>query len=112
MEEAPSNLGVVGRYVLKPRIFEHLRALKPGAGGELQLTDAIQSLLADEQVLAYKYHGTRFDCGSKLGYLKATVEFALRHPEVRADFGAYLGERLGVGETSVMGATEHAQFAG
>jgi UTP--glucose-1-phosphate uridylyltransferase len=87
---APSNLGVVGRYVLKPRIFEHLRALKPGAGGELQLTDAIQSLLADEQVLAYKYHGTRFDCGSKLGYLKATVEFALRHPEVAADFDEYL----------------------
>lgn len=73
---APSNLGVVGRYVLKPRVFDHIRALKPGAGGELQLTDAIQSLLADEQVLAYKYHGTRFDCGSKLGYLKATVEFA------------------------------------
>lgn len=80
---APSNLGVVGRYVLKPRVFDHIRALKPGAGGELQLTDAIQSLLSDEQVLAYKYHGTRFDCGSKLGYLKATVEFALRHPEVK-----------------------------
>jgi len=89
-EVAPSNLGVVGRYVLKPRIFDHIRALKPGAGGELQLTDAIQSLLADEQVLAYKYHGTRFDCGSKLGYLKATVEFALRHPEVAKDFNAYL----------------------
>ena len=60
---------------------------------ELQLTDAIQSLLADEQVLAYKYHGTRFDCGSKLGYLKATVEFALRHPEVAADFEEYLRTR-------------------
>ncbi|MFL9989971.1 UTP--glucose-1-phosphate uridylyltransferase GalU [Paraburkholderia sediminicola] len=91
---APSNLGVVGRYVLKPRIFKHLRSIKPGAGGELQLTDAIQSLLADEQVLAYKYHGTRFDCGSKLGYLKATVEFALRHPEVSVDFRAYLEEHL------------------
>ena len=67
--------------------------IKPGAGGELQLTDAIQSLLADEQVLAYKYHGTRFDCGSKLGYLKATVEFALRHPEVAADFEEYLKTR-------------------
>jgi UTP--glucose-1-phosphate uridylyltransferase len=76
--------------VLKPRIFKHLRSVKRGAGGELQLTDAIQSLLADEQVLAYKYHGTRFDCGSKLGYLKATVEFALRHPEVSAEFDAYL----------------------
>ncbi|MFM0051406.1 UTP--glucose-1-phosphate uridylyltransferase GalU [Caballeronia grimmiae] len=90
---APSNLGVVGRYVLKPRIFDHIRAVKPGAGGELQLTDAIQSLLSDEQVLAYKYHGTRFDCGSKLGYLKATVEFALRHPEVAKDFEEYLRTR-------------------
>jgi UTP--glucose-1-phosphate uridylyltransferase len=93
---APSNLGVVGRYVLKPRIFEHLRLIKPGAGGELQLTDAIQSLLSDEQVLAYKYHGTRFDCGSKLGYLKATVEFALRHPEVAEDFRNYLTTRAPV----------------
>jgi UTP--glucose-1-phosphate uridylyltransferase len=92
-EDAPSNLGVVGRYVLKPRIFHHIRSLKPGAGGEYQLTDAIQSLLSDEQVLAYKYHGTRFDCGSKLGYLKATVEFALRHPEVAADFQEYLNTR-------------------
>lgn len=91
---APSNFGVVGRYVLKPKIFEHLRGLKPGAGGELQLTDAIQSLLADEQVLAYRYDGTRFDCGSKLGYLKATVEFALRHPEVAGDFERYLLARL------------------
>ncbi|WP_174931167.1 UTP--glucose-1-phosphate uridylyltransferase GalU [Burkholderia lata] len=89
-DRAPSNMGVVGRYVLKPRIFDHLRALKPGAGGELQLTDAIQALLADEQVLAYRYRGTRYDCGSKLGYLKATVEFALRHPEVKAEFAAYL----------------------
>jgi UTP--glucose-1-phosphate uridylyltransferase len=90
---APSNLGVVGRYVLTPGIFDHLRKTRPGAGGEIQLTDAIQSLLADEQVLAYKYHGTRFDCGSKLGYLKATVEFALRHPEVAADFEEYLRTR-------------------
>jgi UTP--glucose-1-phosphate uridylyltransferase len=92
--DAPSRYGVVGRYVLKPRIFEHLRALRPGSGGELQLTDAIQSLLNDEQVLAYRYDGARFDCGSKLGYLKATVEFALRHPEVSADFGDYLAARM------------------
>ncbi len=89
-DKAPSNLGVVGRYVLMPTIFKHIRALKPGAGGELQLTDAVQSLLTEEQVLAYRYFGTRFDCGSKLGYLKATVEFALRHPEVKAEFEAYL----------------------
>ncbi|MGZ0007247.1 UTP--glucose-1-phosphate uridylyltransferase GalU [Burkholderia gladioli] len=88
--DAPSNFGVVGRYVLMPTVFEHIRALRPGAGGELQLTDALQSLLAEEQVLAYHYAGERFDCGSKLGYLKATVEFALRHPEVQADFEAYL----------------------
>jgi UTP--glucose-1-phosphate uridylyltransferase len=87
---APSNLGVVGRYVLMPTIFKHIRALNPGAGGELQLTDALQSLLAEEQVLAYRYHGTRFDCGSKIGYLKATVEFALRHPEVKDEFEEYL----------------------
>ena len=93
-ENAPSNLGVVGRYVLMPTIFDHIRALQPGAGGELQLTDALQSLLTEEQVLAYRYFGTRFDCGSKLGYLKATVEFALRHPEVKADFEEYLQNYL------------------
>nr|AAG24457.1 putative UTP-glucose-1-phosphate uridylyltransferase [Burkholderia pseudomallei] len=89
-EHAPSNLGVVGRYVLMPSIFEHLLQIKRGAGGELQLTDAVQSLLTEEQVLAYRYYGTRFDCGSKLGYLKATVELALRHPEVGREFEAYL----------------------
>ncbi|WP_144154295.1 UTP--glucose-1-phosphate uridylyltransferase GalU [Paraburkholderia sp. BCC1885] len=92
--QAPSNLGVVGRYVLTPGIFEHLRKTRPGAGGEIQLTDAIQSLLADEQVLAYRYRGQRYDCGSKIGYLKATVEFALRHPEVKAGFEAYLNAKL------------------
>ncbi|CAG9262726.1 UTP--glucose-1-phosphate uridylyltransferase GalU [Paraburkholderia caribensis] len=92
---APSNYGVVGRYILKPKIFEHLHALKPGTGGELQLTDALQNLLNDEQVLAYKYDGKRFDCGSKLGYLKATVEFALRHPEVAGEFDQYLRSRVG-----------------
>ncbi|WER45045.1 UTP--glucose-1-phosphate uridylyltransferase GalU [Cupriavidus sp. WKF15] len=92
-EDAPSNLGVVGRYILTPRIFDHLRELKPGAGGEFQLTDAIQSLLGQEQVLAYRYQGTRYDCGSKLGYLKATVEYALKHPEVSAGFRDYLEHR-------------------
>jgi UTP--glucose-1-phosphate uridylyltransferase len=93
-EVAPSNLGVVGRYVLMPTVFDHIRRLKPGAGGELQLTDALQSLLTEEQVLAYRYDGTRFDCGSKIGYLKATVEFALRHPEVRSEFEDYLQSYL------------------
>lgn len=92
-KDAPSDLGVVGRYVLSPNIFEHIRNLKPGAGGEYQLTDAIQSLLAKEQVLAYEYQGIRYDCGSKIGYLKATVELALRHPEVKEDFAQFLKNR-------------------
>ncbi|HEX7682163.1 MAG TPA: UTP--glucose-1-phosphate uridylyltransferase GalU [Trinickia sp.] len=91
-EDAPSNLGVVGRYVLMPSIFEHLRRLEPTVLGELQLTDALHSLLAEEQVLAYRYYGQRFDCGCKLGYLKATVEFALRHPEIGSAFRTYLRE--------------------
>ncbi len=91
--DAPSNLGVVGRYILTPRIFDHLRHIERGAGGELQLTDAIQSLLGEQQVLAYEYSGTRYDCGSKVGYLKATVEYAMKHPEVASEFAAYLKER-------------------
>lgn len=94
-EEAPTTQAVVGRYILTPRIFDHLRELKPGAGAELQLTDAIASLLQEEAVLAHQFDGQRFDCGSKLGYLKATVEFALRHPEVAEDFAGYLESRRG-----------------
>jgi UTP--glucose-1-phosphate uridylyltransferase len=92
-EEAPSNLAVVGRYILTPRIFHHLANIKPGSGGEIQLTDGIAALLSEQQVLAYRFNGVRYDCGSKLGYLKATVEFALRHPEVAKDFEQYLAER-------------------
>ncbi|MDP3033113.1 MAG: UTP--glucose-1-phosphate uridylyltransferase GalU [Rhodocyclaceae bacterium] len=87
---APSTLAVVGRYVLTPRIFDHLKNVRAGAGGEIQLTDAISSLLSEQQVLAYRYEGVRYDCGSKLGYLQATVEYALRHPEVGVEFAAYL----------------------
>ena len=89
-EDAPSTLAVVGRYVLTPRIFHHLAKIGKGSGGEIQLTDGIAALLAEEQVLAYRYQGTRYDCGSKLGYLKATVAFGLRHPEVGKDFAAML----------------------
>ena len=89
-EEAPSTLAVVGRYVLTPRLFYYLENGKPGAGGEIQLTDGIAALLAEEQVLAYRYKGTRYDCGSKLGYLQATVVFGQRHPEVGAAFRQYL----------------------
>jgi UTP--glucose-1-phosphate uridylyltransferase len=89
-ERAPSDLAVVGRYLLTPRIFECLEAISPGAGGEIQLTDGIARLLAHERVLAYEFQGRRYDCGSKLGYLQATVEIALRHPDVGEAFRDYL----------------------
>ena len=91
---APSTLGVVGRYVLTPRIFHHLQRIERGAGGELQLTDAIAALLKEQQVLAYEFDGKRYDCGTKLGYLEATVEYALQHPEVSGEFLAYLERRF------------------
>jgi len=89
-ELAPSNLAVVGRYILTPRIFHHLERGVPGAGGEIQLTDAIAALLKDEKVLAYRFDGVRYDCGSKLGYLQATIAYARKHPEVAAEFNEYL----------------------
>ena len=89
-KDAPSNLGVVGRYIFTPEIFAHIEKLQPGAGGEYQLTDAIQTLLKEQLVLGYEYHGTRYDCGNKLGYLKATINFALKHPELKNDFKDYL----------------------
>jgi UTP--glucose-1-phosphate uridylyltransferase len=92
-KDAPSNLGVVGRYILSSSIFNHIRNLKPGSGGEYQLTDAIGALLKEEPVIAYEYEGIRYDCGSKLGYLKATIEFALKHPELKDEFETYLKNR-------------------
>jgi len=89
-KDARSNLAVVGRYILSPAIFPHLENIPRGAGGEIQLTDAIENLLHDEQVLAYRFEGKRYDCGSKLGYLQATVEYALLHPELREAFLDYL----------------------
>jgi len=89
-EAAPSNLAVVGRYILTPAIFEKIEQTGKGAGGEIQLTDAISDLLADETVLAYEFEGTRYDCGSKLGFLIATVEHGLLHEELRDDFLNYL----------------------
>jgi UTP--glucose-1-phosphate uridylyltransferase len=91
-EEAPSTLAVVGRYILTPRIFKHLHEVQPGAGGEIQLTDGIAALMQYESLLAYRFKGTRYDCGSKLGYLKAQVAFALKHEELHAEFAAYLKE--------------------
>jgi UTP--glucose-1-phosphate uridylyltransferase len=89
-KDAPSNLGVVGRYILTPTIFQMLEQTEKGAGGEIQLTDAIAKLLQQETVMAYLFEGKRYDCGSKMGYLQATVEYALKHPELREDFMAYL----------------------
>ncbi len=89
-EDAPSNLAVVGRYILTPRVFGLLERTQRGAGGEIQLTDAISALLQEQTVLAYEFEGVRYDCGSKLGYLKANVEYALKHPELAEEFREYL----------------------
>jgi UTP--glucose-1-phosphate uridylyltransferase len=91
--DAPSNLAVIGRYVLTPRIFDLLQEVTPGAGGEIQLTDAISKLLKHERALAVRLPGRRFDCGSKLGYLEATVEYGVRHSEVGQAFARYLKSR-------------------
>ena len=85
-QKAPSNLGVVGRYILTPRIFSLLENTYKGSGGEIQLTDAIAKLMLEELVYAYQFEGTRYDCGSKLGYLHATIAYALKHPELAEDF--------------------------
>ncbi len=87
---APSNLAVVGRYVLAPAIFEHLERLGQGAGGEIQLTDGIAALMTEEAVYAHRFTGKRYDCGSKLGYLQATVEYALGHPALGKEFRRYI----------------------
>lgn len=89
-EDAPSDQAVIGRYMLTPRIFHHLENIKPGAGGELQLTDAIAALMEEETVMSYSFKGQRYDCGSKLGYLQANVEYALRHKGVGQEFREYL----------------------
>jgi len=89
-QDAPSTLAVVGRYILNPRIFDCLEQVQPGKGGEIQLTDGIAALMQHEQVLAYPFTGRRYDCGSKLGYMQANVDFALRHPEIGAEFAGYL----------------------
>ena len=93
-DNAPSNLAVVGRYILTPAIFNKLETIGRGAGGEIQLTDGIAALLADEAVYAYAFEGKRFDCGSKLGYLEATVEYALKHPTLGEPFASLLAKLL------------------
>jgi len=92
-EQAPSTLGVVGRYILTPKVFSLLEQVGQGAGGEIQLTDGISALLKTEAVNAYRFSGTRYDCGDKLGYLRATVELALQHPLLGTKFAEYLERR-------------------
>jgi UTP--glucose-1-phosphate uridylyltransferase len=91
-ETAPSTLAVVGRYILSPRIFHHLERIERGSGGEIQLTDAISALIAEEAVVACRYEGVRYDCGSKLGYLQATVDLGRKHPEVGEQFSRWLDQ--------------------
>jgi UTP--glucose-1-phosphate uridylyltransferase len=95
-EEAPSNLAIIGRYILTPDIFPILEKQKPGKGGEIQLTDAIRRLLQEEAVYGCRFEGVRHDCGDKLGFLKATVDMALKRKEFNNEFKAYLQERLKV----------------
>ena len=96
-ENAPSTLGVVGRYIFTPEIFSFLENVRPGSGGEIQLTDAIAAMLNAHPVLAYEFKGRRYDCGSKLGYLEASVMYALKHPAVADKFGDFI-EQLQVEE--------------
>lgn len=89
-EHAPSDLAIIGRYILTPDIFRHLKELKPGKGGEIQLTDGLKSLLKEREIYGYLFNGKRYDAGSKLGFLQATVELGLKHPELSKDFRKYL----------------------
>ena len=89
-KDAPSTLGVIGRYVFNPEIFDCLEKIMPGKGGEIQLTDAIQMLLGQQSIFAYEFEGKRYDCGDKLGFMKANIEFSKRHPEIGKEFTEFL----------------------
>jgi UTP--glucose-1-phosphate uridylyltransferase len=89
-KDAPSTLGVIGRYVFNPEIFDCLEKIKPGKGGEIQLTDAIQMLLSQQAIFAYLFEGKRYDCGDKLGFIKANIEFSKKHSEIGKEFTAFL----------------------
>jgi UTP--glucose-1-phosphate uridylyltransferase len=91
-KDAPSNLGIIGRYVLTPKIFDKLEQTPRGSGGEIQLTDAIQALMEEQQVFAYAFEGVRYDAGTTMGWLKASVELALQRPELGPEFRSYLSE--------------------
>ena len=89
-EDAPSNLAIIGRYVLTPKIFDKLEQTQRGAGGEIQLTDAIAALMEEQEVFGYEFEGTRYDAGTTMGWLKASVEIALTRPDLGTEFRAYL----------------------
>ncbi len=92
-DEAPSNLAIMGRYILTPAIFEQLSLQEPGAGGEIQLTDALAQLNEHEEIYAYEFDGKRYDVGEKLGFITTTIEFAMQHAELREELLAYLEEK-------------------
>ncbi|ORX23071.1 UTP--glucose-1-phosphate uridylyltransferase [Thermoanaerobacterium sp. PSU-2] len=98
IDEAPSNMAILGRYIISPRIFEILKDVKPGAGGEIQLTDALKVLLEYEAIYAYNFEGKRYDVGDKMGYLKATVEYALKRDDLKDEFRKYLKEIAAIAE--------------
>ncbi len=110
--DAPSDLAVVGRYLLSGSIFERLKKVGRGAGGEIQLTDGIAALLDDEPVYAYRFKGKRYDCGSKLGYLEATVEYALRHPELGERFAQYLEGLVAARKSARLSAPQYRIVVG
>ncbi|MDP1629128.1 MAG: UTP--glucose-1-phosphate uridylyltransferase, partial [bacterium] len=91
--EAPSNLIIVGKVIITPEVFKELRRLKP-VGGEIRMADALKNLLKRRPIYGLRFQGSRYDCGNKLGFLKATVEFALKHPEVKDGFRQYIKERI------------------
>ena len=97
-DKAPSNLAILGRYILMPEIFMFLENQRPGAGGEIQLTDAIQKLNEIQRVFAYEFEGTRYDVGEKIGFIKTTIEFALKNPELREDVLDFMKEKVESGE--------------
>ncbi|MCC3862743.1 UTP--glucose-1-phosphate uridylyltransferase GalU [Terrisporobacter petrolearius] len=102
IEEAPSNIAILGRYIITPAIFDILENQEPGKGGEIQLTDALQTLATKEAIYAYNFEGRRYDVGDKLGFLEATVDFALKRPELRDDFVEFLKSKAGKTENNTL----------
>lgn len=102
VEEAPSNIAILGRYIITPAIFDILENQEPGKGGEIQLTDALQTLATKEAIYAYNFEGRRYDVGDKLGFLEATVDFALKRPELRDDFVEFLKSKAGKTENNTL----------